>query len=172
MDSEDELLRLRLLVAAHAGGGGHRDIQPTTDALLEHFLWDGAREDVSSFCKSCLHCLLTASGEVVPRPMGHTLHAEKPNRILHFDYCYIGMSSSGEVYILILKDDFSSYVWLLPCRATDAKSTVESLLKWFSAFGTVRHWVSDRGSHFKNELVKELHDQTKGSHHFTLAYCP
>jgi hypothetical protein len=32
--------------------------------------------------------------------------------------------------------------------------------------------VSDRGSHFKNEVVRALREQTRGLHHFTLAYFP
>jgi len=130
----DQLLKLRLLIASHTGVGGHRGISPSLRALEEHFYWQGMQNDVKEFCKSCLHCLCTSSGKIIPRPLGSGLHADKPNRILHFDYCYIGRSDSGEVYILILKDDLSSYVWLIPCKAADAETTVDCLLRWFCVF--------------------------------------
>lgn len=41
-----------------------------------------------------------------------------------------------------------------------------------SVFGIVNDWMSDRGSHFKNELIQSISESLKSSHHFTLAYCP
>ncbi len=59
-------------------------------------------------------------------------------------------------YVLILKDDLSGYVWLVATADADAESVAEALLKWFAAFGVASKWVSDRGTHFKNELVRIL----------------
>ena len=169
---DDETLRLRVLVAAHAGLSGHRGIRVSTNVLKSHFYWKSLTKDMETFCRSCIHCMLSSSSEVMPRPLGHSLHAEKPNQLLHFYYWYIGPSDGGNVYVLIIKDDFSSYVWLIPCTAANADTTVDALIRWFSAFGTVPQWLSDRGSHFKNELVRGLREKTHGSCHFTLPYCP
>lgn len=57
-------------------------------------------------------------------------------------------------------------------QSADSETTANVLLRWFAAFGIVTSWVSDRGSHFKNELVKSLKETLRSSHHFTLAYCP
>ena len=76
------------------------------------------------------------------------------------------------LYILIIKDDHSGYVWLIPAEAANSETVVESLIRWFTTFGIVTTWVSDRGSHFKNELVAQLQARLKIQHHFTLAYCP
>ena len=103
--------------------------------------------------------------------MGHSLYADAPNTILHLDYCYIGKSDKLLLYVIILKNDFSSFVWLFPSEDADAASTIDVLMEWFSSFGVVTQWVSDRGSHFKNEVVAGLSDKLRGSHHFTLPYC-
>lgn len=169
---KDRELKIRLLVAAHTGVGGHRGIRTTTSVMTNHFFWNSIKDDVKEFCRSCLHCMCTATGDTVPRPLGHAIHADKSNAVIHFDYCYISDSKGGPVYILIIKDDLSSYVWLVPCGAADAEHTVDALLKWFSSFGVVLLWVSDQGTHFKNEVVRGLREKTRGSHHFTLAYCP
>jgi len=168
----DHLLKLRILIAAHTGHGGHRGIQPSLDSLKRHFHWEGMKDDMKAFCKSCLHCLSTGTGSVVPRPLGHGIHADKPNEVLHFDFCYIGKGFDDCTYVLILKDDFSSFVWLFPCIAADAEATADALIEWFSSFGTVVRWVSDRGSHFRNEVVAQLRERVHSVHHFTLAYCP
>jgi transposase InsO family protein len=59
-----------------------------------------------------------------------------------------------------------------PCRTADAAATVDALMLWFAVFGVVLLWISDRGSHFKNEVVKRVQKELKAKHHFTTANCP
>lgn len=66
--------------------------------------------------------------------------------------------------MLIIKNDFSSYVWLFPFESSDASSTVDAIMEWFSSFGVVIQWASDQGSHFKNEFVAEFNEKLRGSH--------
>ncbi len=170
--NEDKLLKFRILIAAHAGHGGHRGKNVTMASVKAHFEWKDLKDDVDSFVGSCLHCLATAPGTTIPRPLGHALHAVKPNKLLHFDYCFISPGIHDFKYVLVLKDDFSGYVWLRPTTATTAEVTATHLFEWFSSFGIVEQWVSDRGSHFANELISKLRAKVKSEHHFTLAYCP
>jgi transposase InsO family protein len=104
--------------------------------------------------------------------MGEVLHAVKPNDMIHFDWCYIGASEAGPKYILVIKDDCTKYVMLFARASADAKTTKECLLQWMATFGVCLNWVSDQGSHFKNELIKELQHSLGGSHHFHPARCP
>jgi hypothetical protein len=93
--------------------------------------------------------------------------------ILHFDFLYIGLSKDVKYqYLLLLKDDLSGYLWLVPCRTADAAATVDALMRWFAVFGVVLLWISDRGSHFKNEVVQLVQKELKAKHHFTTANCP
>ena len=110
----DGNLRLRIMIIAHTGSGGHRGIQSTTVAISKRFYWDGMREDVRSFCLSCLHCL-RYKASIVPRPFGETLHAKKPGKVIHFDYLKIGLSKASWKYLLVIKDDVSklhSSLWM------------------------------------------------------------
>ena len=59
-------------------------------SLKAHFYWKTLVQDIETFCRSCLHCMLASSNKTVPRPLGHALHADEPNRLIHFDYCYVG----------------------------------------------------------------------------------
>jgi hypothetical protein len=45
-------------------------------------------------------------------------------------------------------------------------------MRWFAVFGVVLLWISDRGSHFKNEMVRRAQKELKEKHHFTTANCP
>jgi transposase InsO family protein len=74
--------------------------------------------------------------------------------------------------LLLLKDDLSGYLWHVPCRTADAAATVTALMRWFAVFGVVLLWISDRGSHFKNEVVRRVQKELKAKNHFTTANCP
>lgn len=169
---EAKQLRLRILVAAHAGLAGHRGRDPTIANLEGRFWWQEMRKDAEDFVKSCLHCLTSDSGNTVPRPLGHALHASEPNEVIHFDYCYLGKSTGSEEYVLIIKDDLTAFTWLKPVATIDSVSTADCLLEWFSNFGTAKNWISDQGTHFLNETMEEIRDRTKSKHHFTLPYTP
>jgi hypothetical protein len=109
-------MQLRLCVIAHCGRGGHRGHQVTLSAIKDHYYWKGMSKDIKVFVGSCFHCIASAPGETTPRPMGEALHASKPNEVIHFDCLYIVPSVDDVKYVLIVKDDYSNYVWLKQCK--------------------------------------------------------
>jgi Integrase core domain/Integrase zinc binding domain len=165
-------LQLRVCIVAHTGPGGHRGIDTTTSSIDQFFTWSTLREDVRTFCDTCLHCRSTVGGHRTPRPFGEALHASEPNEVIHFDYLYMGPSTAGFKYLLLIKDDLSGYLWLVPTRAADAAATVDALSLWFASFGVAKTWVSDQGSHFKNQVMEHLRKALRSQHHFTTAYTP
>lgn len=86
--------------------------------------------------------------------------------------CQLPVATNRLTYLLVLKDDFSQFVELVPSCSADAEVVVESLLNWFSRFGMVPIWISDQGTHFKNVVMKELSRRMKTKHHFTPVYSP
>jgi Integrase core domain len=151
-----------------------QDTERTKRCLAQsRSMWRGQRwPRISwSLCRTvCLHYVATISGDKVPLPLGTQLHATKPNEILHFDFLYIGLSTDWKhQYLLLFKDDLSGYLWLVPCRTADATATVDALMRWFAVFDVVLIWISDRGSHFKNEVVQRVQKELKAKHHFTAA---
>jgi Integrase core domain len=147
--------------------------EATLGAIKDYAAWTTMAKDFKVFVQNCLHCVATIPGDKVPRPLGTKLHATNPNEILPFDFLYIGLSRDGKYqYLLLLKDDLSGYLWLVPCRTADAAATVDALMRWLAVFDVVLVWISDRGSHFKNELVQRVQKELKAKHHFTTANCP
>lgn len=71
-----------------------------------------------------------------------------------------------------MKDDASHYIWLRAYEAADAESTFEALMEWFAAFGVCYSWVTDQGTHFKNEVIAALQYALGTHHHFTAARAP
>ena len=165
-------LQLRLCVVGHFGRGGHRGLQATQQSIMTHFYWNHIKEDITTFHKSCLHCLSTNQGPRVTRPLGHAMHSTSPNELIHFDFIYMNESYDGQTYVLMIKDDASSYAWLIPSITADAKAAATGLVSWFSAFGVVETWISDRGTHFKNTLMAEISKRLHAHHSFTAPNAP
>jgi Integrase core domain/Integrase zinc binding domain len=166
-------LQLRLCVEAHCRSAGYRAYEATLGAIKEYVAWTTMAKDVKVFVQNWLHCVATIPGDKVPRPLGTQLRETKPNEILHFDFLYIGFSRCGKYqYLLLLKDDLSGYLWIVPSRTADPAATVDALMRRFPVFGIVQLWISDRGSLFKNEVVRRVQKELKAKHHFTTANCP
>jgi Integrase core domain/RNase H-like domain found in reverse transcriptase/Integrase zinc binding domain len=166
-------MQLRLCVEAHCRSEGHIAYEATLGAIKEGVAWTKMAKDFKVFVQNCLHCVATVPEDKVPRPLGTQLQATEPNEILNFDLLYIGLSRDGKYqYLLLLKDDLSGHLWLVPCRTAYAATTFDALLRWFAVFGVVLLWKADRGSHFKNEVVQRVQKELKAKHHFTAANCP
>ena len=104
--------------------------------------------------------------------MGETIECTERNGVLHFDFLYLGESYGASKYLLVLKDHVSHYCELVVSDQADSTTTVDALLAWHSRFGILSMWVSDNGSHFKNEVVAELSRRLKTHQRFTIAYSP
>ena len=171
--STDADTKLRILVASHCGSMGHRGATATSSVIAEEFVWDGMAKDCRDFVSRCLHCVVSRAGDVVPRPHAHALHADRPNEVIHADYLYLGPSAKEELkYVLIIRDDLSSYVWLWPTAGPTSESAAEAIATWTSSFGAFNWIVTDQGSHFTSALIRDLVSETHARHHFTTSYCP
>jgi Integrase core domain len=165
-------LQPRSCVEGRCRIAGHRAYEATLGEIKEYVAWTTMAKDVKISVQNYLHSVATIPGDKVPRPLGTQLHAIKPNEILHLDFLYLGLSRDGKYqYLLLLKDDLSGYLWLVPCRTADAASTIDTLMRWFAVVGVVLLWISERGSHFKNEVVRRVQKELKAKHHFTTANC-
>ena len=78
--------------------------------------------------------------------------------MLHYDFLCIKDSDAPETpqRILVIKDDLSHFVELVPCREATTVVVAEAFLDWYNRFGLALYHVSDQGSHFKNQVISEL----------------
>lgn len=169
---EGHELQSKILVLGHCGKVGHRGSRAKASMVKECFTWSNLEQDCAAFVRNCIHCITAFSGNSIPRPFAGTLHAKKPNEILHFDYLYMGKGLSDFWYLLLLKDNFSGYAWLVPFKKANAENAAQAISNWISTFTPMQAWVSDQGSHFKNEILEILRDSYHIHHHFTVAYSP
>ena len=165
-------LQLRLCIIAHTGPSGHPGAKTTADTLASTYHWSTLHEDFKTFVRVCIHCLSTTGGEKVPRPFGPSFHGTAPHDLLQFDYIELGESSSGEKYVLMLRDDHSDFKWFFPCMETTAETAAQAIIDWCSSFAVPKALMSDGPTHFKNETIRLVCKGLQVPHHFTRPYCP
>ena len=169
-DSSD--LQLRICIVAHTSAAGHRGKESTLHHIQQFFFWETLKIDVHRFVNACLHCVSTLRGGREPRPYGPALHGLAPNDLLQFDFLEMCDSATGMKYILMVRDDFSGYSWLVPFANADSENAADGLLEWSSTFTIPKGLMTDGGSHFRNETVRRLTRDLRVPHHFTLPYTP
>jgi len=103
--------------------------------LGKRYVWTNMGQDVTRFCHQCYQCQKSAAGKLVPVPMGSQVHAEAPNEVLHFDFLHMGPSSTGEVYVCVLKDDHSGLLQGTNHAAADTDAFLSAAHRWFDLFG-------------------------------------
>lgn len=108
----------------------------------------------------------------MPRLFGPARHGTEPNDLVQFDFIKMGVGTTGEKYILVLRDDHNSYCWLYSAATKSAEKTAHALLDWCAAFGTPKGLMSDGRTYFKNEAVELPTRGLSTPHHFTLPHCP
>ena len=88
------------------------------------------------------------------------------------DYLYMGSSNDNYQYVLILRDDLYSYVWLWPSEKATSDTAEQAISRWVACFETMVWCVSDQGSYFKIQLLASLQKEFKVKNHYTTAYYP
>lgn len=169
---KDKSLLQRLMIVAHCGAQGHRGRATMMEQLQRHFYVERIRVHVDKFLAACLLCHHVKGGKVVQRPWSETFRCYERNGALHWDFLTVGESFGDDKYLLILKDEATHYCDLIPCATPTSAVAVEAILDWHSRFGIPPIWISDRGSHFKNEVAAKVCKRLKSEQHFTVAYSP
>ena len=174
---DNKELITRILTVAHCGNAGHRSFRVSVDYLKEHVYWPTMIKDMQDFKDTCLNCVKDQTGARIPRPLGDQLKASYRGEIISMDYCYIAPKRSTNthlfVYILVIKDEFSGFVELIPCEHANHEHAANEIIKWISRYGCIPRYVrSDQGSHFLNKLIQNLMRRLNAKQHLVTPYCP
>jgi hypothetical protein len=156
----------------HNGTVGHHGVERTIARLeRDGHKWEKRREHVRRFVKSCPCCQKMSYLQIPIHTHPFTTVAYRPMERLNMDY--VGPFPEDEyknTYILVIIDTFTRATGLYPVPAADGKYSAMSLLHFIGYFGCPTQIVSDRGSHFVNEIIKEFMILMGTEHKLTLAY--
>ena len=153
-------LRRQLMELAHESiMGGHMGVKKTTDKIQKAFYWPGIQGDVSRHCKSCDICQKTVNKGSVPKvPLQKMPLIDMPFKRVAIDL--VGPisppSEAGHKYILTLVDYATRYPEAVPLKNIDTETVAEALVDIFSRLGIPEEILSDLGTQFVSDCMKEV----------------
>ncbi|XP_078666715.1 uncharacterized protein LOC144908750 [Branchiostoma floridae x Branchiostoma belcheri] len=152
---------LVLQLAHDAPLAGHLGKKKTAERILANFFWPGIHADVKAHCQACEACQKTARGSyrapLVPLPV-----IEVPFQRIAMDIVGpLERSKTGNKYILVICDYATRYPEAVPMRSVDARRVSEELVKLFARVGIPDEILTDQGTNFMSQLLKELYSSLK-----------
>ncbi|XP_040068602.2 uncharacterized protein LOC120841708 [Ixodes scapularis] len=145
---------------AHDGiMSGHQGVSNTIALLSEEFFWPGVQSDIKRYVRSCDICQRTVpKGRVGKAPLGTMPTIVTPFQRVAIDI--IGpiapKSDSGNRYILTMVDVATRYPDAVALKTIGTPVVAEALVGMFTRYGVPREVLSDRGSAFTSDLMKEV----------------
>ena len=151
--------RNRIMEIAHGSiMGGHMGIKKTVDKIQSSFYWPGIQGDVTRYCKSCNVCQKTVNNGSVPKvPLAKMPLIGKPFKTVAIDLVGpIGPPrEDSHRYLLTLVDFATRYPEAVPLKSFDTETVAEALVDIFSRLGVPVEILSDLGTQFVSECMKE-----------------
>lgn len=83
----------------------------------------------------------------------------------------MGAGTTGDRFILMFRDDHSSYQWLFIFSSNTAENATHTILDRCKLFGTPKTFMSDVPMIFRNETLRLLSRSLRIPHDFTVPYC-
>ena len=150
----------RVMTLAHESlMAGHLGIRKTIDRVVAEFFWPGVCGDVTRFCKSCDICQRTVQkGRVAKVPLGRLPLIDTPFKRVAVDI--VGpiepRSNNRSRYILTMMDYATRYPEAIALPSIETERVAEALVEMFSRVGVPDEMLTDCGSQFTSEIMKEV----------------
>ncbi|GFS19330.1 Gypsy retrotransposon integrase-like protein 1 [Elysia marginata] len=153
-------LREYVMSVAHDSlTGAHLVTRRTKDKVISNFYWPGVDGDVTRYCRSCDVCQRTVKKGIVPRvPLEKVPLVDTPfKRVAMVIVGPINPpSEAGHRFILILINYATRYAEAVPLRKIDTETVAEALVGIYSRLGVPEEVLSDQGTQFMSDCMKEV----------------
>jgi transposase InsO family protein len=151
--------------------GGHMGRDGVKIALLDRISSPDFDLAITRAIRSCAQC--KNFGPTRLNALLQPITRRHPFELLVGDYLSMPAGKGAYHTIGLYLDTFSQHIWAFKYKsAGTAKTTIDALSTIGRHFVTPETFMTDGGSHFKNEAVREFCDANGCKHHVTPAYSP
>ena len=138
--------------------GGHLVVKKTEDSIQTNFFWPELHDDIC-FCRSCDVCQKTVPGGLVSwAPLGDMPLIDQLFKRVVIDL--VGPiapdSDNGHRYILTFVDYATRYPEVVPLKNIDTETVAEAFLDIYSWVRVPEEVLSDLGTQFTWDCMKEV----------------
>ena len=127
--------------------------------MLSKFYWPGVDGDVQIHCISCDVCQRTVSKRsIVKAPLGEMPLIDTPLRRVAVDLIgsFTPVTDRGNRNILTLVDYCTRYPEAIALNRIETERVAEALLEVFSRMGVPDEILTDMGTQFTSDLMREI----------------
>ncbi|UYV82801.1 hypothetical protein LAZ67_22000913, partial [Cordylochernes scorpioides] len=154
---------------------GHLGVDRTMYRIKSKYFWPSMLKDVSEFVKTCHLCQSRKGSNQLPSGL------LQPIPPANFPFERIGIDFVGPLpstknrkkWIIVLTDYYTRYAETKAVSEATVKEVSKFLVEdIFLRHGAPQYLISDRGSQFTSNLMKEVMKTCKIKHCFTTSYHP
>lgn len=150
----------------------HFGIEATYERIKEKYWWKNMRKDIEEYVKSCYKCQMRG------KPLGknelHPIEVNEPFEIIGIDIVGpLNETEKGNKYIVVAIDYFTKWPEARALKGATAKEVTEFI--WediICRHGCPKKIISDRGTHFNNQLMEQLMEKCGINHRLSTPYHP
>ena len=137
---------------------GHLSMKRTYERLKNSFLWHHMHSDCETYIKNCNTCATQKKSNRTARAPLQMYQVSAPLERVHIDV--LGpfvKSKNGNVYVLMLIDQFSKWLECYAIPDTKAETVAKRVVDEFIArFGCPLEIFTDQGSNFNGKLFRAI----------------
>ena len=168
-----QVLQDSMIILAH-DYSGHNGSRRTYNCLKRQYYWPGIRKQIFRHCKRCKECVLQNQGQP-EKCFGHFDSPDLPMEFICMDL--VGPihppSSRGNKYVLTVIDMLTGFTIAVPIKNKNAETICDAYRNHvYCTFGGSSRILTDNGSEFKNQEMKQVCKTLGVKHIFSPVYTP
>ena len=166
-------LRSAVLKATH-DDIGHAGRERSYLVLKSRFFWKAMYTNMMTHVDTCQICQQCKRSYCPTKAELHSLEPVGCFERWFVDYAGpLSVGDNGNKYLLLFVESLSGYPELIPVRDQTAKTAAKCLYEYiYARHGAPKSLVSDRGSAFLSQIMKQLCNRFQIKQVFTSAYHP
>lgn len=135
--------------------GGHLGRDKTLAAVKQRFLWHGMSTDVQIHIRTCRECHVSKHVNRKPKAPLQNYQAGCPGDRVHLDILGpFAESASGYRYILMIIDQFSRWLEMVPLKVQDSETVARAFFESYVVrFGAPFVMHTDQGRNFDSAMM-------------------
>ena len=150
-------MKVTFLELIHADTAGHLKYENCVPHLMQRAWWLNWRRDLKLFIRCCVKCEGFHRGPPPKQAKLQTLAVGSPGERWSIDLTGPHCMSNGYKYMLTAVCMFSKFGVVVPLRSKEAHVVARAIVEHiFLKWGLCHEILTDQGSEFEAELLKEL----------------
>lgn len=154
--------------------GGHQGFYKMYNRIKTKYKWENMSKQIRSYIKNCIKCQINKKcRKSLKVPMEITTTSSQPFERLAIDVVGpLPLSENGNKFILTMQDDLTKFSFAHPIPNHEAKTVADKLVDTITNFGIPKTILTDQGTDFTSNLLKEVTKLFQIKHLMSSAYHP